>query len=108
MTEETNGRTKINLQTVFAGCVVVVTVGAAWMNASLAPVRIQQEWSERVSELRQEVQTTKLQEIETQFHAKDEINKIQFAQQERLNAIYWYQAFGYAYPTIQYFPSVAK
>lgn len=50
----------------------------------------------------------RLQEIETQFKAADDFRNINLAQQSRVNALMWRQAYGVDFPQELYYPAIAK
>jgi hypothetical protein len=48
-------------------------------------------------------------EIETQFRASDQSRNVQFANQQRTNALLWRKSYGESYPSeIQYYPEIAR
>lgn len=125
-----NGKTVWSLLTGSAP-LIALAFGGLWavmtmqMSTELGPVRNEQaisrterkesrESAEKltntVSELREELVAMKaaVTETETQFRALENYLNLMRADQLRVNALLWKQAFGETYPDAAFYPSIAR
>lgn len=119
--EDTNGRSKVNWNTFFAGAGLCLSIGGAIVYAVISPIRAELDGQRNLVAAQREisdlkvanavaVMDIKLIEIETQFRASDQSRNVQFANQQRLDALLWEKTFaGSRFPTDAiYYPSISK
>lgn len=131
MATELNGRARVNIP----GLTLIITsltiLGTLAMYAITAPIRAESEGLrtaiitekenrreaiEREREIADlkikliaEVQNARLVEIETQFRAADQARNVQFATQQRFDAILYEKVFGSRYPSDAiFYPNISK
>lgn len=109
-----------NWGTIIAACSLVITLVGAIGYAIISPIKTEIEGNGKVATLQREIADLKIQnaqelnnarfvEIETQFRAADQSRNVQFATQQRIDAILWEKTFGTRYPSdAVYYPNIAK